>query len=92
MRLVDSWHRNIEARRAQKTKGKGTEETVPKWSPPQRGFLKANVDAAMGRDSRRGVGVIVRNSQGEIMVAANKNVRADWDVDTIEALAVFYGL
>ena len=92
LRLVDSWHRYAEAMKAQKIKGKGKEETAPKWSSPERGWLKANVDAAMGRGSKRGVGVIVRNGAGEVMVAAHKNVRVDWDVDTMEAFAVLFGL
>ena len=88
MRLVDSWRKYVEAKEAKQTKGKGTVTTASKWLPPERGLLKVNVDAAMGRESRRGVGVIARNSEGEIMVAAHKKVRAEWDVDTMEAFAV----
>jgi len=92
VRFVDFWRRYVEAKMAQKTHCKGKAEMVPKWSPPPGGFLKVNIDASTGRDSMRGVGVIVRNNKGDIMVAEHKSFRADWDVDTMEAFAVFYGL
>jgi len=91
-RLVDVWRRYDEAMKAQKIHCMRKTEGVQKWLPPSGDFLKANVDASTGKDSIRGVGVIVRNSKGETMVVAVKSFRADWDVDTIEAYGVYYGL
>jgi len=92
LRFVDGWRSYIEAIVAQKAQCKGKAEVVPKWLPPSRGFLKENVDASNGRDGMKGVGVIVRNKKGQIMVAARKRFRADWEVDTMEAFVVVSGL
>ena len=63
-RFVDCWCRYVAAMESQKGqhKGKGTEAV--KWVPPHREACKANVDASIGKDRGRGVGVVVRNSKG----------------------------
>jgi len=91
-RFVDCWCRYVAAMESQKGlhKGKGTEAV--KWVPPHREACKANVDASIGKDRRRGIGVVVRNSKGEIRLAACKCIRANWEVDTTEAFAALYAM
>ena len=77
---------------SQKGQRKGKGAGAVKWVPPHREAYKANVDASMGKDRRRGVGVVVRNSRGEVRLAACKCIRADWEVDTTEAYAALYAM
>ena len=66
------------------------------WSqsekPPKTEFFKVNMDASTGRDGRKAVGVVVRDSKGDIMAAACRSFRANWAVERVEAYAVFYAL
>ncbi|KAK8496773.1 hypothetical protein V6N13_000141 [Hibiscus sabdariffa] len=40
------------------------------WSPPLENFVKANFDASfIPHDNRSGTGIIIRNSNGEIMAS-----------------------
>jgi len=50
------------------------------------------VNASTGRDGRKGVGVVVRDSKGDIMAAACQSFKANWAVETVKAYAVFYEL
>ncbi|XP_035551024.1 uncharacterized protein LOC118349636 [Juglans regia] len=64
-----------------------------KWKPPPTDVLKLNIDGAMFVDLRRtGVGFLLRDAKGELIVATSK---AEFDVEnleTIELLAVFRGI
>ncbi|KAF5442204.1 hypothetical protein F2P56_034891 [Juglans regia] len=64
-----------------------------KWKPPPLDVLKLNTDGAMFTDLRRaGVGFLLRDAKGELVVAAS---RAEFDVENpeaIELLAVFRGI
>jgi len=76
----------------QKGQYRGEVAGTPVWLPPPTGVTKVNVDAAIGRGNKRGMGVVVRDCLGESKLAACKGVHADWDVDTSEAYAVLFGL
>jgi len=91
-RLVDNWRRYVTAMEEKKVKNRGRVTGTAEWKTPPRGVLKVNVDASIGRGGKRGIGVIVRNSRGEIRMAACKRIHAEWEVDTAEAYAVLYGL
>jgi len=58
-RFVDCWCRYAAARETQRVQLKGKGTGAVKWIPPQRDACKANVDASIGRERRRGVGAVV---------------------------------
>lgn len=62
------------------------------WQPPERGWCKINFDAYIGSDGSRGLGVVLRNDQGCVVLTSTRKVRANWDVETIEAIAALYAL
>lgn len=53
-----------------------------KWSPPGHGHVKINVDTAVNtQEDRFGLGVVARNSDGAIMLAASKTM---WNFHSVE--------
>jgi len=63
-----------------------------RWTPPHDGNYKLNVDAVVAKDGKRGLGVIVRNRQGEILMSGCRRVEVGWDVETLEAVVVLFGI
>ena len=59
-----------------------------RWQPPPEGLYKANFDAAyFGNWSLAGIGVVVRDSEGEIIAALSQQIHEPHSVDAAEALA-----
>ena len=92
MLFVDGWRGDLEAMESSRASGTRKAVEHPKWIPPREGLLKVNVDASTGRDGRKGVGVVVRDSSGEVKVMACRSFKANWEVEMVEAYAVLYGL
>lgn len=46
----------------------------PHWQPPEVGLLKVNVDAALFKNMKYGLVVIIRNEEGQVNVSASKFV------------------
>ncbi|XP_040998143.1 uncharacterized protein LOC121244182 [Juglans microcarpa x Juglans regia] len=66
---------------------------VVSWNPPPIGFLKLNVDEAMfGDQNSAGVGVILRDHNGDVVVACSKSERKVSYAEFIEAIALLRGL
>ncbi|KAM6547688.1 hypothetical protein CsatB_019364 [Cannabis sativa] len=66
---------------------------VTKWQPPPENKFKLNVDAAL--DSSRtkiGIGVIVWNSDGQVVGAMSKPAVCNFKSQEMEAKAMFVGL
>ena len=62
--------------------------TSTRWLPPLEGFYKANFDAAyFGNSSIVSIGVVVHDSEGEIIVALIQKIREPHSVDAAKALA-----
>ena len=58
------------------------------WKPPPAGWFKANVDAAVKIDQQRtGLGIVIRNSKGNVVAAAMKTTKFLDKVDYAEAEA-----
>ena len=58
------------------------------WQPPLEGLYKANFDAAyFGNLGMAGIGVVVRDSEGEIIAALSQQIHEPHSVDAAEALA-----
>lgn len=62
------------------------------WKPPVTGVYKINTDAAMFKDVGVGLGGVVRDSVGEVVVSTCERVEGAMDVALAEALAVRHGL
>jgi len=92
LRCVDSWNHYVEVMQANGVRGGRKQGVCLTWEPPRQGQLKANVDAATGRDGMKGVGVVVRDKNGDVKIMACRSFRANWEVETVEAYAVLYGL
>ncbi|KAL8473164.1 hypothetical protein ACS0TY_030118 [Phlomoides rotata] len=64
-----------------------------KWSPPPHGKLKLNSDAGVFSDGSVGLGFIVRNSSGKMILAGTRRCLVTVDNSTmIEALALRFGV
>ncbi|KAJ1423993.1 Ribonuclease H-like superfamily [Sesbania bispinosa] len=61
---------------------------VVKWYPPPNDFFKINVDVAHAVDDMWGIGVIIRNSSGEVLAAATRQTTTFMDPGLAEALGV----
>ncbi|KAL0907860.1 hypothetical protein M5K25_022306 [Dendrobium thyrsiflorum] len=57
------------------------------WYPPPSKWLKVNVDGALQNPYKAGLGVVVRDSTGKLIVAAGKQL-IHWDVAYIELLSI----
>ncbi|CAI9778901.1 unnamed protein product [Fraxinus pennsylvanica] len=63
------------------------------WKTPPAGFLKLNVDGAIFHHLHKaGVGSVLRDQEGKVLMAASKGEREVADPETIEFLAVLRGL
>ena len=59
-----------------------------RWSPPPIGWFKANFDVALFQDvGQAGLGVIIHDSQGLVMVSLAQNIQLASSVAEMEALA-----
>ena len=59
-----------------------------RWLPPPEGLYKANFDAAFfGNSGIAGIGVVVRDSKGEIIAALSQKILEPHSVDAAKALA-----
>ncbi|XP_041001634.1 uncharacterized protein LOC121247334 [Juglans microcarpa x Juglans regia] len=66
---------------------------VVSWNPPPIGFLKLNVDGAMfGDQNFAGVGVLLRDHNGDVVVACSKSEREVSSAEFIEATTLLKGL
>ncbi|KAK9285435.1 hypothetical protein L1049_024628 [Liquidambar formosana] len=63
------------------------------WRPPQMGVYKINVDGALFKEHHCvGLGVIVRDWEGQVIAASSKKLSGTFPVAVVEAMAVRYAL
>ncbi|XP_041020432.1 uncharacterized protein LOC121262066 [Juglans microcarpa x Juglans regia] len=63
------------------------------WQAPPDGFLKVNVDGSIFANLRKaGVGIVLRDTSGGIVMAASKNELEVDEAVTIEFIVVLRGL
>ena len=71
-----------------KTVAAPTVRPCARWSPPPIGWFKANFDVALFQDvGQAGLGVIIHDSQGLVMVSLAQNIQLASSVAEMEALA-----
>lgn len=59
------------------------------WTPPPINKVKVNVDAAVKEDRKLvGLGPVIRNSLGQVLAAAAKNINFQGNISIAEAQAV----
>ncbi|KAF5454504.1 hypothetical protein F2P56_024162 [Juglans regia] len=64
-----------------------------RWKAPPPGTFKLNVDGAFSQDgSVTGIGAVLRDSKGEVLMAAAIRERASLNVYELEGLAILRGL
>ena len=62
--------------------------SLPKWEPPPTSHLKVNFDGAVFRETEEvGLGVVVHDSHGKVLVALAKKIKLPSSSDEAEALA-----
>ncbi|XP_016496731.2 uncharacterized protein LOC107815630 [Nicotiana tabacum] len=62
------------------------------WSTPNHGYIKVNTDGSYIRENNKaGIGGIVRNNNGDLIMAFSKDVQCD-NNNTAEALAAEFGM
>jgi reverse transcriptase-like protein len=62
------------------------------WRPPSNGWVKVNFDAYEADNAIRGLGVVVRDSYGKLLVAGVRRIKSLWPVDICEAAAALFGI
>ena len=75
----------------EESKFSGSKELIGQWHPPEQGLLKINVDAARTPEEV-GIGVIVRDDEGQIMAAFAERIGKTSSAEFSEILAVIKGL
>ena len=59
-----------------------------RWQPPAENFIKTNFDGAVFREEQEaGIGVVLRDNEGQVLAALSEKVRLPATVEVIEMLA-----
>ncbi|KAG4965518.1 hypothetical protein JHK85_040493 [Glycine max] len=71
---------------------RGNSNRIIKWSKPIQGLIKANVDAAVRKNSGTGFCAIYRDHDGEVLAAASLFVETLYDPHVAETLALHWAM
>ena len=66
--------------------------TLNRWYRPNDGQIKLNVDANVGANGDRGLGVVARDSSCQLLMASVCRVKAFWTPELCELEAAVYGV
>ncbi|CAL1404049.1 unnamed protein product [Linum trigynum] len=66
--------------------------SVKHWKKPDFGKVKINTDAGLLENGGIGLGVVIRDAEGNFILAAAKKIPRQWDVVTAEAMAAEMGV
>lgn len=62
------------------------------WTAPPRSVYQLNRDAAKFENGECGLGVIIRNEKGKVMLSSAKIIPPQLDIETAEAQALLLGM
>ena len=86
--FAEDYLQNYESRLGQKLPPERKTATAVKWRPSSENLVKINFDGALfGESDEVGLGVVIRNSEGEVMVALSENIVKPPAAKTVELLA-----
>ncbi|KAL9451066.1 hypothetical protein AB3S75_012752 [Citrus x aurantiifolia] len=72
---------------------KGGRAIQQRWQPPPQNVLKLNADAAVNRlNQQSGLGVVIRDAEGQFLAAGIQQVQLRERVSSAEAEAILWGL
>ena len=72
---------------------KSSRPSTPPWKPPKQGWYKANVDGAVCKERGCcGIGVVIRNAEGQLMGALSKWLALPLKALETEAMAMQVGI
>lgn len=75
-------------RAASNVNGLAMVDVIETWTPPDQGWIKCNVDAALFReDNKIGYGLVMRNNQAEFVAAKSGKIPCALDPGLVEAFA-----
>jgi hypothetical protein len=70
----------------------GRQKQRKRWEAPSQGTTKLNVDGAFGQAGDAGIGIALRDSQGDLLMAACRVIRYCRDATEAELMAIEEGL
>ena len=72
----------------EKSRPHGSSSILRRWRSPTAGAVKTNYDGAMFRESdKAGIGVVIRDSEGQVLAALSKQIVKPPSVEILELLA-----
>lgn len=67
-------------------------QMIQKWQPPERSLDKLNTDATMNAEEKVGLGMVIRNDVGDVLISAGRTICGIIPAIQAEAEAVLFGL
>ncbi|XP_074322941.1 uncharacterized protein LOC141659906 [Apium graveolens] len=92
-RQINSWQvANRNAKRVKPQLGQVVSSVI-NWKPPDRGWLKLNVDASVKKgDSNFAIGMVIRNEDGNFIMGKNLRIAGCVNVLEVEAYGVWVAI
>lgn len=63
-----------------------------RWLPPDVNWIKINFDANIVQNEERGLGIVARDSEGKLILAGVKRMKASWSPELSELNVAVYGI
>ena len=89
--LLSMWKYESYAKKVYASKSPGIPSS-PKRNLLIDGWVKINFYAMVKEGACRGLGVVLRNSEGRVIATGTRKIESYWNVDTCEAAAAQFGL
>lgn len=90
-RAHQQWNEHVDSRGRMEVKEK-PHPITSRWLPPTQGRLKINCDVAVRKNGKIGLGFVVRDDSGKIILAANKEETGEGSSTVLEGLAMRHAM